>query len=66
MGQPDKREKDLISQIMESGNFAIISESNGKMIRDVGEGIEIYERATDSFPFKVYSDLDKAINYFLK
>lgn len=60
------REREYIEYLIESGNFSIINESNGKMIRDVGEGIELYESACNSFPDKVYKSLKHAINWFLK
>jgi hypothetical protein len=59
-------EKELIKRLMDTGNFSIINESNGKMIRDVGDGIELYEQAHHSFPDKKYKNLDRAINWFLK
>lgn len=66
MKQADKEEIWHLKYLMETGNFAIINESNGKMIRDVGEGIELYEQAHHDFPDKVYNSLDRAINWFLK
>lgn len=56
-------EKEYIQYLLNAG-YSIISESTGKMIRDVGEGIEIYDPAESSFPDKTFDEFDKAYNYF--
>ncbi len=57
-------EKEYIQYLLNAG-YSIISESTGKMIRDVGEGIEIYDPYYNDFPDKVFGeDFNKAYNYF--
>lgn len=56
-------EKEYIKYLLNAG-YSIVSDSNDKMIRDVGEGIEIYDPSYSSFPDKTFEDFDKAYEYF--
>lgn len=56
-------EKEYVEYLLNAG-YSIISESNGKMIRDVGEGIEVYDNYWHDFPDKVYKSFNRAFKYF--
>lgn len=56
-------EKEYIEYLLNAG-YSIISESNGKLIRDVGDGVEVYDEAFHDFPTKVFKTFSRAFKYF--
>ena len=59
-------EKDAIESILSFGNYSVINESNGKLIRDVGDGIELFESYLSNVPDHIYTSMPHAIKWFLK
>lgn len=56
-------EKEYIEYLLNAG-YSIISESSGRMIRDVGEGIEVYDQPHHDFPDRTFNDFETAYKYF--
>lgn len=61
-------DKEYIIYLLQTGGYSIISESTGKMIRDIGNGIEVFDAGQyvydGSLPSRVFGNYNKAYNYF--